>query len=184
MTLYNAKYEELGSLDATGNLSKSSFPKIGLPKGTYYIKVQSSYYSEAASTDRYGVYVSYKKSNMWEREFNNSYTTATKMQFGKWYYGTTLRGYSYEQDFFTFTVKNPKTYSIRINTKPQKTSNYYWTVVLYNKTYDKLQEINIPGNKTSTVLSHRLSKGKYYVLVRSYYYSDAESTDYYKLMVK
>ena len=177
VTLYNNKYEEITSRYATGNLSSLTFPKIGIPKGKYYVSVKSASYS-TCSTSKYTLYIGYKKSSLWEKEFNNSFVTATKIALGKNYHGSIMDGYSSENDYYKLSITSKKTYKITINSAMQSNSNEYMNVHIYNSKYEEVGRFGINGNNTTTDYSLTMSKGTYYIKIQSSNYSSSPSNTY------
>lgn len=177
VTLYNSKYEEITSRYATGNLALLTFPQIGIPKGKYYVSVKSASYSSCSNT-KYTLYVACKKTSYWEKEFNNSFVTATKVTLGKNFHGSIMDGYSSESDYYKLSIKNKKTYKITIISNLQSNSNEYWYVHIYNSKYEDLGSFGIKGNNTTTSYSLTMSKGTYYIKIQSSSYSSSPSDTY------
>ncbi|MBY6037169.1 hypothetical protein KUV80_10910 [Fictibacillus nanhaiensis] len=73
--------------------------QIGLPKGTYYIKVSDSNNSYDLP---YEIKASFTASTVYEREFNDNLTSANSMKLNKFYYGRLSN--SSDKDIFKFIV--------------------------------------------------------------------------------
>ena len=175
--IYNNKYEEITSRNATGNVTMLKFPQIGIPKGKYYVSVQSTSWN-TCSHSKYSLYIACKKSSYWEKEFNDSFVTATKIVLGKNYYGSLMSGYDYECDYYKLSITNKKTYKITINSKLQSNSDEYWEVYIYNSRYEEVGSFRIKGNNTTTRYSLTMSKGTYYFKLKSRSWNSSPSDTY------
>ncbi|MCM3391508.1 MULTISPECIES: hypothetical protein [Cytobacillus] len=76
---------------------------VGLPAGTYYIKIEN--YSGAIGVN-YEFKVQYTQSNYYEKEFNDSLTAANAIELNKVYAGM-LRRYD-DKDFYIYSNKARK----------------------------------------------------------------------------
>ena len=99
---YNSEYTELFNMNIYGNKTSTESLTTGIPAGTYYIRVNSSGWRDVSSTDMYTLEVEYTASNMWEKELNEEFTTATDIEVNKDYNGSTRNGYDYEKDYQVF----------------------------------------------------------------------------------
>lgn len=87
--MYNSEYQELCKKYIYGNKAITNLATTGLNDGTYYIKVDSSKKYEPASSDVYTINVKFCPSIVWEKEFNEDFTSATNINLETTYYGTT-----------------------------------------------------------------------------------------------
>ena len=71
---------------------------IGLPAGTYYIRVQSRSSYSTVSNCKYGICVNYTEADNWEQEFNEDVSTSNQIEVNNTYYGTIRHGYDYENE--------------------------------------------------------------------------------------
>lgn len=181
--VYNSKYEKIYSQPITGNKKSTDLPAIGIPAGKYYLRVESAGYSNALSTDIYGIKVNYEISGCWEQEINDVFTSATPITVGSQYSGTTLSGYAYEKDFYKFDISQKGLYAIGFTTPNLNNSSSYWIMYLYNSSYQELEKKTVYGNKTFHSISQVLPTGTYYIKVTSPGYSSAASMEPYKLKV-
>ena len=169
--LYDSSYEEIASANIYGNTKSTNLATIGVKKGTYYIKVQSAAYSSSYSNfskSTYKVKASYIKSSVWEQEFNESASTATPISLNTMYYGTTRKGYRDEQDYYKFTVNDTGYVTVNFKNPLQSSSEHYWSVYLYDSSYEEIASANIYGNTKSTNLATiGVKKGTYYIKVDS-----------------
>ena len=181
--LYDKEYKELAYAEIKGNIKNTSLPQIGVSKGTYYIKIDSTWYSEAASTDKYTVKAKFTKSNYWEEEFNDNFVSATKMNLNTLYYGTTRKGYRDEADYYKFNTNTKGNWVIGISTPNLKNSDNYWSAYLYDSSYNEIAKVDISGNIKYHIIKATLKKGTYYLKIDSTWYSKAASTERYGVKV-
>lgn len=156
--LYNGnKKSEMYYFSASYEGIKDSTIKIGLPKGTYYIRVNGTYRSN------YNFKVNFVSTNDWEKEFNETVVTANTVSVGKTFYGSTSDGGDYDWFKFTTTADG----YMQIST----THDYgdYNTFSLY--TYDgtekkKVKYLQLSETSEKSALDGGyLKKGTYYLCV-------------------
>lgn len=181
--LYDREYKELASMKITGNKKSSNLPTIGVTKGSYYIKIDSTRYGEAASTDKYTIKAKFNKSNYWEKEFNDDFVSATKINLNTTYYGTTRKGYEEEADYYKFNTNTKGNWVIGISTPNLKNSDNYWSAYLYDSSYNEIAKVDISGNIKYHLIKAALKKGTYYIKIDSTRYGEAASTEKYSVKV-
>ena len=158
--VYNEKLECLCQLESNGTEINENSAELGLNSGTYYIKVSPS--SRNYST--YKLKLNYSISNVWEKESNDGYASATPIQLNTQYYGA-IQHY-YDEDFYTLSL--PSSNKIKMIFSHNKLNdNYeYWYVQLYNSQLNRLEKIYVKGADTyisSNAIT--LSAGTYYIKV-------------------
>ncbi|MEH7573290.1 hypothetical protein V7176_17065, partial [Cytobacillus firmus] len=138
--------------------------EVGLPAGTYYVKIEN--YSDGFETP-YQMKVQYTATDYYEKEFNNSITAANGLTLNKIYKGNLQN--SDDKDFFKFTLTKPGNVALSIKQSP----GTIWYVHIqdtkgniYTKIYTDDSEM-IEGNVAREV---GLPKGTYYVLISNYSY--------------
>lgn len=166
-SLYNAAYSEIYRSSIYGNYTSMEMPKIGLPAGTYYVKINSSEEFSAATFDVYSYSIHYEKADNWETEFNDGFQTADPLEIGAVRYGTTTKGYSYDEDYFTFTVSKTGAYRCQMETPYMGGTGSCWRMTLFDGAYKKITSIYIYGNQTVHTLDCALAPGTYYIQVSS-----------------
>ena len=182
--LSNDQYEEIDRTEIYGNKAKTVSKEIGLAAGQYYVTVQSADYWSARSTSDYTFYVKYTKSDNWEKEFNEDFTSATRISPNQAVCGSIRMGSNEEKDYYSFKLKKSGYITVSLSHPKQSTSDGYWGIELYNKNYELIYSATASGNKKKDVLPQiGLAKGTYYVVVHSADYWSAMSTDKYKLKV-
>lgn len=174
LTLYkmDESLQEMASWGYDGNHANSSTPEIGLPPGNYYFKIEQ--YSYYYSAETYMVNVNFKESEYWEKEFNNTFQTATEMNLNKSYNGSLYS--SGDADWYKFDLNNNTAVEFNFTTDLIGDSDNHWELHLYKLT-DTIDEINswsISGVSSVTSISDvQLNAGTYYFKINkySYYYS-------------
>ena len=165
ITLYDSSQNELMSREySCNNAETETTCKIGVPAGTYYIKVRSKNYpyrSDAA----YSLKVNYSANSTWESEVNNEIGKADPIAVGTWYSGTIMEGD--DIDYYRFTV--PQTSYVNISAKGEYDSDTYhrWQFFIYNASMvEQQQNIYYCGKtKTENYEAVRLPAGTYYLKV-------------------
>lgn len=160
--LYNPEMNCLNYYYYQGNNTSATGENIGVPAGTYYIKVQKggSGYKEV----NYNVKINYTASSVWEKEFNDDYNSANTISINKTYYGSIMK-YS-DVDWYKFKVSKTDSVSLKFTHKYMESNGYYWCVDLYNSSFSKLKTYDLRGTDSSkTMPKIRLSAGTYYLKV-------------------
>ncbi|MED3946250.1 hypothetical protein [Priestia aryabhattai] len=142
--------------------------QVGLPKGLYYITVE--YYSYGVD-EPYEIKAGFEKSDNYEKEFNNSLTTANSMKLNQSYKGTLNN----DDDKDVYKVDIPSNGNITVSLKQK--AGFKWQVSILNS---KSQEFDsfvtddselVEGYETMQV---GLPKGSYYIAVERYSYATDE----------
>ena len=181
--LYDKEYKELANAEIHGNIKRTDLPQIGVTEGKYYIKVESTGWDEPASLDQYTVKAKYSQSKYWEKEFNDDFVSATKINLNTTYYGTARTGYEYESDFFQFNTNARGNWVAAVTTPNLKNSEIYWTAYLYDAAYNEIAKADISGNLRYHFLKGKLKKGTYYIKITSAGWSEASSIAKYAIRV-
>ena len=153
--VYNRSYRSYEKIN-------DNFREVGLPKGTYYVKVYNGgFYWEGQN---YSLQVDFTASNVWEKELNNTYDQAEAISLGKTYYGSL----SWESDQDNYKVTLPEAGKISLkfgNENAQKSE--IWTVEIYNENKDRLYSENYRSNYkiNDNIGEVQLPGGTYYVKV-------------------
>lgn len=183
VTLYNSAYQKISSRLIAGNTTSSVIPTMGLDSGTYYILVTSAASSWVCSESIYTVRADFTASNVWEKEFNETFTSATQIEPDTDYYGTIRGGYYDEKDYYRVNIEADGYYRIDITTPILSDSSSYWEICLYNSSYEKLAGAYVNGNHSNHYIHGSLTVGTYYVIVTSTVGSWAKSTAVYQIKV-
>lgn len=184
MYLYNASFIEVYTKGIYGNKTNIISQQIGLGAGTYYVKIISADDFNAESQDIYTFRINYSVSDYWEKEFNDGYLNADEIQLNSTYYGSTLSGYKYEEDYYKFTIYNDGVVSVKFTNPLQGDTEDYWKLYLYNDAYKEIYSRNLYGNYDNINTPEiGLAAGTYYVNITSSDDYHANSTDTYSLCV-
>ena len=170
----NNSYDEVYSCGFAGNEKTTKTLNLGLPKGTYYIKITNDWYY--TTTIDYTVRVNADTVDNWEKEFNDEFDSADKISLNKNYYGALSE--SDDKDFYKFSLSSSAALILTFNHPFIDSDSDYWTIKLYkdNNTNEEIQSINYQGNKTVNSYKLTLSRGTYYLRVSDNWYHS--SNDY------
>ena len=154
---------------------------LGLPDGNYYVVI-SAYYPRYSSGN-YRFIVNYTKSNTWEKEFNNTFVTATEIPINTDIGGALLL--NNDEDYYSFELSKPGRVRIGFDHGIVDSSNSYWNMKLYrfdnpDKSY---LDSNFLGNSVKTAYTSYfgLPEGKYIIKISAC--SPRHSSYNYKLNV-
>ena len=157
-------------------------PEIGLPAGSYYLRVSHDHSSWSDVT--YNLTVNYTESDNWEKEPNGAEKgeLANACYVNQSYQGSIIE-YG-DKDWFTFTTEKDGMVTLQFDHEKLEDSEYTWYVALYQyneETYvnDLVDDWYVAGNKNLTSAEIGIPAGKYYVKVTAYstsYWSDATYT--------
>lgn len=173
MTLYSfdENLQDVTTWSYDGNHAKNSTPEIGLPPGDYYLKINKTRYYYSSNT--YALNVSFKVSELWEREFNSTFQTATVINTNRAYHGSMYS--SDDADWYEFNLNQDSPITIEFTTGLIGDTTNHWGLHLYQRTdsIDEIKSWNISGKSSLTTISDlQLDAGTYYIKVEPtrYYY--------------
>ena len=149
----------------------SASTAIGLPKGTYYVIIDSEGLYHSA--ERYYLSTVFTPAKDIETELNDSADTADKLSEGISLSAVLSdRGSDYDYDWYTFTLSKSSDISIDFSHEVLSYSREIFTFTLYDENMNVIK--NTDGKTASGVLSDKdtvtaefssLPEGKYYVKV-------------------
>ncbi len=162
-TFFTEANSSIASYKWVGNkLSDRDGSSLGLPKGTYFVKIECSSY---ISTVPYHFMINYNKKDEWEKEFNNTIVTANTIKANSYVYGSTTT--SSDVDWYCFTI--PKNGKVRISFEHEfvDSGNNYWKAAVFNSSNTSVFERTFIGKDTLKVYTDgvALSAGTYYLRV-------------------
>ena len=166
-TLINASGTELCTQNYRGNGGTIDTAKVGLPSGVYYLRIQAGKYS---ANKQYTFCVHYTQSSVWEKEFNNSFSSAGSLVLNKQVYGSIMG--SDDTDYYRFDTIAPGMIRLQFGHGLIESTAYYWRVYLYSS--DKVELFNwlIDGKSTKKFSAQiGLKGGTYYLKVVPVNYS-------------
>lgn len=174
---YNADEEQLSGYDYEGNTGDAvTSDCIGIPAGTYYIKVDDYYFSSFT----YQFQVNFTASDAWETEFNHSFYTADPIKQGKTYTGTIMNGN--DVDYYKITLKKQSTISYSFQHPFIDSTEAYWKTGLYDADGNYIIGYDQKGNTGKKLKGEgkTLKAGTYYLKVSS---SNRHSAQPYKISI-
>ncbi|MCC8065756.1 MAG: hypothetical protein LIO94_01445, partial [Clostridiales bacterium] len=184
VTLVNAKTGELYTKTSAGTKKSMTSVKIGLSKGTYFVKVSCS--GSNYSTVDYRLCVKYTKSSSWEKEYTNStdktngsMTTANKLTLNKALNGT-LSSES-DVDYLRFTVKSSGKVSVIFSHKYMARGKGLYKISIYNSKTKLLYSFMSKGVDSTITKTYKLSAGTYFIRIEK---GVKYSSSPYKVTVK
>ena len=179
----SSHYDQLWYATLKGYDADYSSVPLGLPAGTYYLKIYSS---SSWSSDTYELEIQYEVSDVWEMESNNTFKSATDIGLNTVYNGVLQDNRDYEEDWFVFTLPKTGVITLHFDVPMQDDNDFYWNLILTtaaNPTAgsrdDQVWYATLKGFETgfaSVPLS--LPAGTYYLRI---YSSSSWSSDPYAL---
>ena len=165
IALHDTEAKELYSLPSYGDVKSTSSVKMGLPAGTYYVKISSG---SSWKTSIYTVKVNYTETDTWEKEPNLSASFANKVKLNTFYYGTMYK--SSDADWYKFTLSKKGVVSINFRHGVMTSTSSCWLIRVYKADgttqvsdlpllYSKGDEASVSTKKVT------LPAGTYYVKV-------------------
>ncbi|MDV2886346.1 S-layer homology domain-containing protein [Alkalihalophilus pseudofirmus] len=172
--LYNSSGKELTYFNTKRGqfVTGSTSDEIGLPAGTYYIRVSDSY---DASKKPYLLNIQFEQSRFYEQELNNTTQDATVIDINYRYQG--VINTSNDTDFYRFDVDSPGSYTISIPNNEEVS----WGLTIWDQHGDIIDAFTTErGSFISNVSSKRvgLKKGTYYLQVGHPYGSNPSKIPY------
>ena len=166
LQLMNADQKEYLYQGYAGKVkSEITSPRIGLPAGTYYLKIQDGDYLSGAGSYQFSV--NFKDSSDWETELNDKMSTADAVTPGRQYYGVT-RNRS-DTDFFEFNMKTKGRVFLRFTHENLHDGATKWKLSLLDSDSREYLKQLISGNATKTDTEFvDVPAGTYYVCVQPY----------------
>jgi hypothetical protein len=167
--LYDESLTELASYLFAGSTMEYNQGNIGVPSGTYYLKItlySTSFYSDMD----YKIRMNYSSSSVWETELNDKNTEADAISVNTTYYGN-LRNSS-DVDWYTFSLSSGGMQILYFNHDYVSSGYRYWKLYIYDSTMTEISYYTFIGNTTESSEIMYLSKGTYYIKIEDYNYSD------------
>jgi hypothetical protein len=168
----NETYEDIYT-DDSGLGTGYAVTQVGLPKGTYYIKIKKASYDEEKIS--YEFKLEFTQSNVYEKEFNDNITNANAISLNTSYKGSLSDEYDY--DFYKITL--PSDGNVTLSMKQQ--TDVQWYVHIQNSSGKVFESLytdgseEVEGYATTQV---GLPKGTYYIQVKDYYYTDDQPYEF------
>jgi hypothetical protein len=182
--LYDSNREAIYGFDAKDGYTVSTYsPQIGLSAGTYYLCIEDFYASDEVMMMTYTFKIEYQVSSAWEKEFNDGWLSATRIELNTNVYGSLMQ--SYDNDYYVFY--NDAYRCVKINfSHPQFEGDITgWDIYLYDANHNLIQLFDA-SNGYKTMQSGEivcLPAGTYYVLVDLHLSNDYHRDSTYTLKV-
>ena len=180
LTVYDGDNVEMVTWAVAGKGSKSTFMPIGLPGGRYYLRIESYYKSSGAfSSTPYAFCLTYAPDEEWEKEFNDTFSAANRLEAGAEVSGSVMHGK--DADFYRVEIPKEGMYALSFRHEYIDTSENRWKVTVYNADNAEVTRLNVKGNETRTALETSLSAGTCYIKVENYYTGGSAASDVYQV---
>lgn len=170
ISLLTESQHELLKVEIKGEDIANRSMKIGLPEGTYYVKIGNGF------PYNYSFKVNFTPSKVWEKEVNDEFVFAESINVNESKYGSLSS--AADDDWYQFEI--PAAGYVTVSFAHEYMENTaLWNLYLYN---DKKEEIaySRSGSKDISLTSGRvgLKPGKYYLLVGHDYYISSEDYNF------
>lgn len=166
----NGEYKQIVKCRSTGSTVENQYGIIGLPAGTYYVRV-SPYSVYTYGTVPYRLTVNYTQSGPeagpWETEFNDQFADADLIPVNKSVGGSIMS--SSDEDFYRFELDEPGPVSITFKHDYLDHSGTVWRVYLYNNAFKQISQYDSKGKDARNLFGpSNLTAGIYYVKISPY----------------
>lgn len=174
LELYNHKQEKIYNFEASNGytMSKSS-AQIGLPAGTYYIKIKN--YRGNCWNLTYTMNAMFQPSYNWEKELNEGWLSATPSAINTNICGSSAS--TKDIDYYSFYNDESRLVNIVFEHPLYEGYEHAWDITLYDQNQREILDMQSSGpmiGRTNSADVY-LAKGTYYVKVEvfsSFYYED------------
>jgi len=149
--------------------SDSVSQRFGVSAGnTYYIKISDG---DCFSSTTYSFSVIHEKNEYYETETNNSFGTATPIEFGQRYYGSIT--HNGDSDWYKVVLKNSMKFVLSFDHSIASWENEEWYLELYSSNgtsyltniEGNAEKYAIKANSNRTLPAFNVSAGTYYIKV-------------------
>ncbi len=191
-TIYNSDASFISSFSFYGTDTNIDTYKIGLDRGTYYLRITGGDfrydYSHRFDTCDYKFALRFSSSNYTEKENGNeSFENAASVSVNKQYQGSINR--NTDNDYFKFTISENGLIYINFQHQNLLDNQEYWIAELYDTNTQEISSWSFWGTDTSiNACKIGLSSGTYYLRIIGgdfrYDYSHRFDTCDYKFQVK
>lgn len=157
--MYHSDMQELASYSIGWRDSSFTGANIGVPAGTYYVKVSPRSYDTP-----YKFKINYQASNVWEKEFNDAFTDADTLKLNATKNGASRHGS--DVDWYKFSVPSKRSIYLNIRHGYKDAYGSPWSVSVLNKNMKEIASFSVENKTTSTMQNlGKLAAGTYYVKV-------------------
>ena len=159
--LYSQDGSEMYTMGVNGDITSQRSCRVGLPAGTYYVKVrEGTFHSDV----NYNLRVNYVAADFWEREDNDNRNASDSISANKSVTGS-IMNYD-DEDWYKFTIGSKGYISLTLNHEYIEHNGTYWNVYLYKQDGSEMYRMNVNGDITSQRSCRiGLPAGTYYIKV-------------------
>lgn len=164
MEVYNDKDVFMTSIAREGNITGFKESRgMGLPAGTYYIKVKP--YEGKFSALPYTLLLNFDSTEIWEQEFNDKMEDANPIPVDTDIHGSVWA--EEDKDWYSLEVEKSGDLVIDFGNLKADKSHNYWNAYIYDDTGKELLSSSFHGNVSGYEHSDKVavSPGKYYICV-------------------
>ena len=141
---------------------------VGVAPGTYYIKINSNYYSNMD----YSLKINFTPSSEWESEDNGSKEKADELDVNKTYHGSL--GTNGDVDWYKFTVSESGFFNVEFTHELTNSTYSFWEIRLYDFTGVNFidgdnDKYSVTGNANLTTANFGVPAGTYYIKISRNY---------------
>ncbi|MCR5418362.1 MAG: hypothetical protein K6E84_05545, partial [Lachnospiraceae bacterium] len=160
---FDPQYKDMGYEKVYGNTDSMKTTQLGLPKGQYFIQVIYCYNFDDST---YHITAGFTPSAYWEKEHNDSFTTATDMEVGKEYFGSIFCERS-NDDYYKINVTKGDDYNIILRSAETEAAKKSWNAALIGNDYKDIKEFVAMADGKQYSMTEYLSPGSYFIRVRA-----------------
>lgn len=167
--LYDSEQKEFVDHYYVGNVTTKQSGNIGVPAGTYYLKVEGI----RVADKNYSVKINFTASDEWEKEFNETNAEANVLSANTVVYGS-LRE-ALDKDWYKVVLPEAGYISLNFTHDYVASDSTYWKSTIYNKEMSELATCNYKGDKTVTKTGDvGVPAGTYYIKIEHGSTSDVD----------
>ena len=175
LTLYDGDNVEMVTYNVNGKTTKAMFDPIGIPGGRYYLRIESYYHSSGStSSTPYEFRLAWTRDSSWEREFNNAFSSANRMETGSPVSGSVMHGK--DADYYRVEIPKAGQYAVTFQHEYIETSDNRWKVTVFNADNAETGSFSVKGKETRSAFGFQMNAGYCYIKVENYYSSSSSST--------
>jgi len=168
--IYDSATNRIAAYSFSGSETDIETYSIGLDAGTYYLKIYggdwcSSWYgdySQCYSTTDYSFIIKYEGSEYWEKENNESFSSASKINTNKTYSGSIND--ENDIDYYKFALSKNGYVYLNFSHENLYNQDEYWVAVIYDSATNVISAYSFSGSETDTY-SVGLETGTYYLKI-------------------
>lgn len=163
----DGKYYEITKKISYWNDGGLVISEVGLEAGEYYICVDAD--SVSYNSEPYGLCWMFTERDDYEKEPNDNFLRANEIELSKFYYGKLIsKDIDFDDDYYTFTLTEPKNVSVELYHDIIKDSSVAWMISVSDSDDDNI--ITKYSSKDESVTATgvlTLPRGQYFVHVET-----------------